>query len=72
MRTLSFTEFRKQASSVLDLVEGGEVIAIRRHGKVVARLVPSGRSEHVPAWKQPGLKLDVDVDLSSAVLEDRR
>ena len=40
MKIVSFTEFRNNASSFLDLVEKGEEVDIQRHGKVVARLVP--------------------------------
>jgi len=40
MKTVSFTDFRNNASSFLDLVEKGEEIEIQRHGKVVARIVP--------------------------------
>ena len=72
MRTVSFTDFRNNASSFLDLVEQGEEVQIQRHGKVVARLVPPG-SPPEPAWKKPGLKLITKApSLSKAVLEDRR
>jgi prevent-host-death family protein len=72
MKTVSFTEFRNKASSLIDLVEKGEEVQILRHGKLVARLVPpvSGRK---PAWKKPGLKLVTKApSLSQAVLEDRK
>ena len=72
MRKVSFTDFRNDASSYLDLVEKGEEIEIQRHGKVVARLVPPGPRKE-PAWKKPGLKLVTKApSLSKAVLEDRR
>jgi antitoxin (DNA-binding transcriptional repressor) of toxin-antitoxin stability system len=72
MRIVSFTEFRKSASTYLDLVEKGVEVQIQRHGKVIARLVPPGvRSE--PAWRKPGLKLATKgPSLSKAILEDRR
>jgi len=72
MRTVSFTDFRKNASSYLDLVERGEEVEIQRHGKVIARLTsPSSRQE--PAWKKPGLKLVTKApSLSQAIIEDRR
>jgi len=73
MKTVSFTDFRSNASSFLDLVEKGEEIEIQRHGKVVARLVPPAVNEQEPAWKKPGLKLVTKApSLSKAVLEDRR
>ena len=72
MKTVSSSEFRKNASSYLDLVEKGEEVDILRHGKVVARLVrPGPRGE--PAWKKPGLKLVTKApSLTKAILEDRR
>jgi prevent-host-death family protein len=71
MKTVSFTDFRNNASSFLDLVEKGEEIEIQRHGKVVARIVPP-IARKAPAWKKPGLKLVTKApSLSKAVLEDR-
>jgi prevent-host-death family protein len=72
MKTVSFTEFRNKASSLVDLVEKGEEVQILRHGKLVARLVPPV-SRRKPAWKKPGLKLVTKApSLSQAVLEDRK
>jgi len=72
MKTVSFTDFRNNASSFLDLVEKGEEVQIQRHGKIVARLVPPvSRAE--PAWKKPGVKLVTKApSLSKVILEDRR
>ena len=73
MKTVTFTEFRKHASEVLDLVEKGESIRVLRHGKAIARVVPAGLRESKPAWKRPGLRLvKAGVSLSKAVLEERR
>jgi prevent-host-death family protein len=73
MKTLTFTEFRKNASEVLDLVERGETIRILRHGKAIARILPAELSKAKPAWKRLGLRLDVDGgSLSRAVLEERK
>jgi len=72
MRTISSTDFRKNASTYLDLVEKGAEVEIQRHGKTIARLVPPG-SRGEPAWKKPGLKLAGKVpSLSQAIIEDRR
>ena len=57
MKTVTFTEFRKNASGVLDLVEKGESIRVLRHGKAVARIIPAEPRETKPAWKRPGLRL---------------
>ena len=72
MKSVSFTDFRNNASAFLDLVEKGEEVEIQRHGKVVARLVPPVSREE-PSWRKPGLKLVTKApSLSKAVLEDRR
>lgn len=55
MHTLSLSEFRAQASQMLDLVERGESVRILRHGKAVAELVPikTDVPAEVPRWKVP-------------------
>lgn len=54
MQTLPLSEFRANASAMLDLVEQGETVRILRHGKPVADLVPVREStaERVPSWKR--------------------
>ena len=54
MQTLPLSEFRANASAMLDLVEKGETVRILRHGKPVADLVPVRESaaERVPSWKR--------------------
>jgi antitoxin (DNA-binding transcriptional repressor) of toxin-antitoxin stability system len=72
MKTVSFTDFRKDASSYIDLVEQGEQVEIHRHGKIVALLVPPGAKSE-PAWRNPGLKMITKApSLSQAIVEDRR
>ena len=56
MHTLPLSEFRANASAMLDLVEKGETVRIMRHGKPVADLVPvrvvdQGPAK-VPSWKR--------------------
>jgi len=41
MTTVGAFEAKNKLSALLDLVEGGEEVVITRHGKAVARLVPS-------------------------------
>ncbi|HMD96321.1 MAG TPA: type II toxin-antitoxin system prevent-host-death family antitoxin [Terriglobia bacterium] len=73
MKTVTFTEFRKNASEILDLVEKGISIRILRHGKAIAKIVPTDRRETEPAWKRPGLRLvTAGASLSRAVLEERQ
>ena len=73
MKTLTFTEFRKNASQILDLVEKGESIRVLRHGKPIAKIVPLDLREPRLAWKRPGLRLvTAGASLTRAVLEERR
>ena len=73
MTSFSFTEFRKKASKVLDLVEKGETVQLLRHGKAIARIVPVDTRKKTPSWKRPGLRLVISgASLSKAVLEERR
>lgn len=73
MKSLTFTEFRKSASRVLDRVEKGESIRVLRHGKPVAKIIPADVGEPKPTWKGPVLRLVMPgASLSQAVLEERR
>ena len=40
MRSVQVVEAKARFSALLEAVEGGETIAITRHGRIVARLVP--------------------------------
>jgi antitoxin (DNA-binding transcriptional repressor) of toxin-antitoxin stability system len=72
MKTVTFTEFRKNASRFVSAVEKGEIIVILRHGKPVAEMKPVAEETAVPAWKKPGLRLAVKgADLSTAIIEER-
>ena len=73
MKTIPVTDFRKNTSSFIDEVEHGETLILIRRGKPVAEIIPfSGRSQKIPAWKQPNTRLQIEgSDLSSAILEDR-
>lgn len=55
MHSVPLSEFRANASAMLDLVEKGETVRILRHGKPVAQLVPVVAEEpaKVPSWKRP-------------------
>lgn len=54
MHTISLSEFRANASAMIDRVEHGETVRILRHGKAVAELVPPKSSEldKLPSWKR--------------------
>ncbi len=55
MHHLPLSEFRANASAMLDLVEKGETVRIMRHGKPVADLVPVSpeAGEAAPSYLQP-------------------
>ncbi len=73
MKAVSFTEFRKNASSLFDEVEGGGTIRVYRHGKAVADVVPAAEGEMAPSWRKRGLRLIIPgAALSEAVLDARR
>ena len=73
MTAVTFTEFRKRASSLLSAVEKGDVFVILRHGKHIAELGPVGwEQSREPSWKRPGLRLTASgASLSRAILEER-
>ena len=72
MKTVAFTEFRKNASEFFSDVEHGEILVILRHGKPIAEVSPISSSDSLPAWKQPALRLaSRGAGLSAAIQEER-
>ena len=73
MKTITFTEFRKNASGLLTEVENGETYLVLRHGKAIAEISPpSHNTEKFPLWKNPRLKLSMKgISLSKMILEER-
>jgi prevent-host-death family protein len=73
MRTVSFTNFRNNASLFLSSVEKGEVVIVMRHGKPIAKISPtSSTNGEKPAWKEKALRLVIKgTNLSSAILAER-
>lgn len=55
MHTVALSEFRANASAMIDLVAQGQTVRILRHGKPVAELVPPkpDAATAVPRWKVP-------------------
>jgi antitoxin (DNA-binding transcriptional repressor) of toxin-antitoxin stability system len=74
MKTVTFTEFRKNASGLFSDVEGGENLLVLRHGKPIAEISPvTPTSENIPSWKRRGLRLTAKgAALSTAIIEERR
>ncbi len=72
MKTVTFTEFRKNASELFSDVEQGEKLVVVRHGKPIAEVSPVAAANSQPAWKQPALRLSSKgAGLSAAIVEDR-
>lgn len=74
MMTVSFTEFRKNASAIFSSVENGEIIHVLRHGKEIAEIIPINKeSKNQPSWKQKRMKLTVQgEDISKIIIEERK
>jgi len=72
-RRVPFTEFRRNASRLLDEVESGETLVLLRHGKAVARLAPADDlADEVPSWKREPLRLGrPGASLVDAILAER-
>ena len=53
--SIPLSEFRANASAMIDLVEAGKTVRILRHGKPVAELVPMPpqAEQKLPRWKTP-------------------
>lgn len=66
MRTVQVVEAKAKLSSLLAAVEAGEEIAITRHGRVVARLVPDtprmAADLFRPLWEETDIDLEAPVD----------
>jgi prevent-host-death family protein len=73
MKTVTFTDFRKNASDFITEVEHGQTLVVLRRGKPVAEIIPfSEKISRAPSWKQQRTRLQLQgVDLSSAIIEER-
>jgi len=74
MRSVTFTEFRKDASALFSAVENGEVIQMIRHGKPTAEILPfRDTSNKIPSWKKKKNKKTIkDEKLSAMILSERK
>ncbi len=73
MTTIPFTEFRRNASGLLDRVEKGESLVVIRHGRPIAEITPLTTDQNrTPSWKRSGVRLvSKGGSLSTAVIEER-
>ncbi len=73
MRTVTFTEFRKNASSLFSAVEQGEIIHVLRHGKEIAEILPLPHEDKRRAsWKQQRPRLSIRGSSISEIILDER
>ena len=69
MRTVSFTEFRNNASDMMTAVENGETLVVMRHGRPIAEISPVAAQQ--PSWKRPALRLSTTgAGLAAAIFEE--
>ena len=76
MHTIPLSEFRANASAMIDRVERGETVLILRHGKPVAELVPvkADMLAELPSYKRPFeplLQLPPGYSAVKALLDER-
>jgi prevent-host-death family protein len=66
MRTIQVVDAKAKFSALLAAVEAGEEIAITRHGKVVARIVPDtprmAADLFRPFWEETDIDLEAPED----------
>lgn len=63
MKSVTVVEAKSHFSALLARVEAGEEIAVTRHGKVVARLIPDHPVVAADAFREFWMAKD-DIDLS--------
>ncbi|KXF79453.1 prevent-host-death protein [Paramesorhizobium deserti] len=64
MKTFTVVEAKSRFSALLAEVEAGAEIAVTRHGKIVARLVPDHPSVAADAFRDFWIEKD-DIDLQA-------
>lgn len=73
MITVSFTEFRNNASALFTSVERGETIHVMRHGKEIAEISSINKArKDQPSWRKKRIKLTLQgKDISKVMIEER-
>lgn len=73
MRSVTFTEFRKEASALFSAVEEGEIIRIIRHGRPIADISPVQMDDNEqPSWKKKRVRKFIKGgELSSIIVTER-
>lgn len=74
MRTVPVVEMKSHLSALLADVEQGEEIAISRHGRIIARLVPDRPEMAAEAfrsiWAEGGMDLEAPADQTPEPVAD--
>jgi len=72
MRPVSVVEAKSHFSALLAAVEGGEAVAITRHGRVVARLMPNtprmAADVFRPFWAETDLDMEAPAESPPALV----
>ena len=72
MQIATFTQLRNNARHYFDAVEKGEIVKIKRHGKIIAEIKPTTDDYTNQAWKNPALRLAIKgAALSKTILDNR-
>ncbi|MGB1111053.1 MAG: type II toxin-antitoxin system Phd/YefM family antitoxin [Gammaproteobacteria bacterium] len=73
MRTYPIVEAKSKFSALLAAVEAGEEVAITRHGRVVARIVPDqprmAAELFRPFWDKTDLDIEAPADINPEAIE---
>lgn len=64
-------EARSKLSTILNKVEKGEAVVVKRRGKTVAKLVPVTHDQRLPSLKEFRASLKVSKPLSKTVVKAR-
>ena len=73
MEEINVKDARGQLSALLDRVEKGEEIVIKRRGKRIAKMIQPGNVSHLPSLKDFRASLDVrGKPLSQTVIDARK
>jgi prevent-host-death family protein len=57
MKTASVREVQHNLAAVLDMVSGGQEIAVTKRGRVIARIVPARRSAGPVEWPDSAARM---------------
>lgn len=72
MQIATFTQLRNNAKFYFDAVENGEIVKIKRHGKIIAHINPATDDDTNHSWKNPALRLAIKGTALSKIILDER